>query len=223
MSTAAPPEHQPLLGLELKVRLCVTRVCAGTAPTTTTHVARDTHTPCTACATALCPSHVHPQASWAQRILRREKLVELRRYPIPSGYLHQPVLLLQTPDECPGVSTLPQHELPAGFAGAVVVRAMPGCDLSCRRPLAPTAATPSPPSNCTPVCACVPPPPPHTHTHTLTHTHHPTNTQAGTVVFDGQTAYTSYEQFLADVDKHCVQPGSTYAWEPGAGCVTAHQ
>lgn len=39
--------------------------------------------------------------------------------------------------------------------------------------------------------------------------------QAGVVVFDGQTEYTSYEQWLADVDKHCVQPGTPYSWQPG--------
>lgn len=39
--------------------------------------------------------------------------------------------------------------------------------------------------------------------------------QAGVVVFDGQTEYTSYEQWLADVDKHCVQLGTPYSWQPG--------
>lgn len=45
--------------------------------------------------------------------------------------------------------------------------------------------------------------------------HVPTHVQAGTVVFDGQTTYTSYEQWLADADKHCVPPGTPYSWQPG--------
>jgi hypothetical protein len=39
--------------------------------------------------------------------------------------------------------------------------------------------------------------------------------QAGVVIFDGQTVYSSYEQWLADVDKHCVPPDTPYSWHPG--------
>lgn len=40
--------------------------------------------------------------------------------------------------------------------------------------------------------------------------------QAGTVVFSGQIRYSSYEQWLADADKHCVPPGTPYSWQQGA-------
>jgi hypothetical protein len=39
--------------------------------------------------------------------------------------------------------------------------------------------------------------------------------QAGTVTFSGQVVYSSYEQWLADVDKHCVAPDTPYSWQPG--------
>jgi hypothetical protein len=39
--------------------------------------------------------------------------------------------------------------------------------------------------------------------------------QAGTVTFSGQVVYSSYEQWLADADKHCVAPGTPYSWQPG--------
>ncbi|KAF6262646.1 hypothetical protein COO60DRAFT_1699201 [Scenedesmus sp. NREL 46B-D3] len=38
---------------------------------------------------------------------------------------------------------------------------------------------------------------------------------AGTVNFSGQVVYSSYEQWLADADKHCVAPGTPYSWQPG--------
>lgn len=40
-------------------------------------------------------------------------------------------------------------------------------------------------------------------------------TQAGVVVFDGVTEYSSYEQWVADEGRHCVPPGSPYGWQPG--------
>jgi hypothetical protein len=43
--------------------------------------------------------------------------------------------------------------------------------------------------------------------------------QAGVVTFDGQTEYTSYEQWAADVDKHGVPPGTPYSWQPGSTTV----
>jgi hypothetical protein len=39
--------------------------------------------------------------------------------------------------------------------------------------------------------------------------------QAGTVTFNGQVVYSSYEQWLADVDRHCVAPDTPYSWQPG--------
>lgn len=42
-----------------------------------------------------------------------------------------------------------------------------------------------------------------------------TDAQAGVVVFDGQTMYTTYEQWCADVDRHRVPPGTPYSWQPG--------
>jgi hypothetical protein len=36
-------------------------------------------------------------------------------------------------------------------------------------------------------------------------------------VFDGQTRYTSYEKWAADVQRHTVPPGSPYGWQPGEG------
>lgn len=43
--------------------------------------------------------------------------------------------------------------------------------------------------------------------------------QAGVVTFDGQTEYTSYEQWTADVGKHGVPPGTPYSWHPGSTTV----
>jgi hypothetical protein len=39
--------------------------------------------------------------------------------------------------------------------------------------------------------------------------------QAGVVVFDGVTVYSSFEHWAADEDRHCVPPGSPYGWQPG--------
>jgi hypothetical protein len=39
--------------------------------------------------------------------------------------------------------------------------------------------------------------------------------QTGTVTFSGQVVYSSYEQWLGDAAKHCVEPGTPYSWQPG--------
>lgn len=120
--------------------------------------------------------------------------------------------LLETPDGHEGQSTLPASDMPAGFTGASVVsydyclgqsqgRSTPvGMIGSTRMPctLSITAAVMRPP--CDPQSVTLP------WCWVL---------QAGIVVFDGQTKYTSYEQWLADVDKHCVPPGTPYSWQPG--------
>eukprot|EP00879_Flechtneria_rotunda_P027327 GHRR01029272.1.p4 GENE.GHRR01029272.1~~GHRR01029272.1.p4 ORF type:complete len:103 (+),score=43.91 GHRR01029272.1:269-577(+) len=35
----------------------------------------------------------------------------------------------------------------------------------------------------------------------------------GSVTFGGQVHYSSYEQWAADVDKHCLAPGTPYSWQ----------
>jgi hypothetical protein len=44
--------------------------------------------------------------------------------------------------------------------------------------------------------------------------------QAGTVMFDGEVRYSSYEQWAADEHQHCVPPGTPYSWQPGKSSST---
>jgi hypothetical protein len=44
--------------------------------------------------------------------------------------------------------------------------------------------------------------------------------QAGTVTFTCQIEYTSFDQWAADVDKHCVPLDTPYSWKPGKSFLT---